>query len=339
MKSSQEKGVVMNGLLKFLLWLWLFAGLGLLRGLFDADVPFGTAASRGAPLIGIWAGVGVAVIAGLLLMNWMALRKERARLLGFVERRNYAWGQDLQLAAPEAYLLLNDGEVNPTEVFKAGILQAVAAGGLYVDSDNGTANEEEGTESEPSPASADLREVDAGVPIVGSVAVLTKNEDVRSGVKECVDRIKAEYGDPEGFIDREVAPRLVEKGYWADEVGLTESGRQAKAILEGRVGAALYDMQAQGGPSIDDDPWNALLAALVMVSTGMPMREAAEGANEVDRARIGEGLPMGDYAMSGLLGWVAFDAFDNIFSDIDSAVSDGGFDGGDGGDGDFGGGE
>ena len=155
------------------------------------------------------------------------------------------------------------------------------------------------------------------------------------------ERIKAEYDDPDGFVQREVEPRLNALGFWAEGSEPTESGRRAKAILEGRVGAALYDMQAHRGPSIDDDPWNALLAALAMVSAGLPMREAAERVNEVDLARIGEGLPTGDYAMSGLLSWMAFDAFEGIFFDIDSAVSEGGFDGdgGDGGDGDFGAGD
>ena len=326
----------MAGFLKFLLGIRLFAGFGIVRGLFDADVPFGTAVSRGAPMIGIWAAVDGAAIGGLVLMGWMATREERARLRGFVERRNYAWGDDLRLAAPEAYLLLNDGEVNPTEVFKAGIMQAVAAGELYVDSED--KDQGPGTHGEAAPSSTDLRQADAGVPVVGSIAVLSKNEGVRASVKECVERIKGEYGDPEGFVVREVAPRLVKSGYWTEGAKATEAGRRAKAILEGRVGAALHDTQTQGGPSIDGDPWNALLAALAMVSAGMPMREAAEGADEVDRARIGEGLPEGAYAMSGLVGWMAFDTFDSVFSDIDSAVSDGGFDDG-GGDGDFGGGE
>ena len=172
----------MYGFLKFLLMLWLFAGFGMLQGLCDAEVSLGTAVSGNAPMIGIWAAVGVAAVSGLVLLDWMAKRKERARLWGFVERRNYARGEDLQLGAPEAYLLLNDGEVNPTQVFKAGILQAVAAGELYVDSDG--ADEKRGSESEPTPASTDLRKVEAGVPIVGSIAVLTKNEGVRASVTE-----------------------------------------------------------------------------------------------------------------------------------------------------------
>ena len=329
----------MAGFLTLLVWLWLFAGLGMLQGLLETDVPFGTALANIAPIIGIWVAVGVALGAGLLLLERMAMRKARARLWGFVLRRDYAWDEELQLAPPETYMLLNDGEVDPTEVFKAGIFQAVAAGGLYVDSDG--PNEKRDTMGEPAPASTDLRQIEAGVPVVGSIAVLTEREGVRSSVNDCVERIKARNDNPAGFIEQEVEPRLVEMGYWAEGVRPTESGARAKSILEGRVGAALYDMQAQAGPSIDDDPGSALLAALAMVSAGMPMRQVAEWADEVDQARIGENLPVGDYAMTGLMGWMAFDTMNYIFSDINSAVSEGGFDGdGDGGgDGDFGGGE
>ena len=311
----------MGGLMKFLLGLWFLAGIGIVRGLVRSDAPFGEAVSAGAPLIALWVVVGVVLVGGLVLMGIVATHSERARLRRFVERRSYNWGEDLKLDAPEAYMLINDGEVNPTEVFKAGILQAIAVGELHVDGENAI-------ERRPS--------ADGPVRAVGSVAALTRSGGGRTSVKECVERIKAKYGSAEKFIEREVAPRLFERNYWAEGFGPTSSGRRAKAILEGRVGAALYDMQARGGPSIDGDPWNALIAALVMVTGDVPMKEAAEGVDRVDQARVGQGLPLGAYAASGLAAWVAMDVFDGISSDIDSAISDGGFGDG-GGDGDFGG--
>ena len=328
----------MNGFLTFVLWAWLIAGIGILERVFGSGVPFGTAFSKGAPIIGIWATVGAVAGAWLFLLHWIATEEERDRLRGFVERRDNASSEDLRLAAPEAYLLLNEGEVKPAEVFKAGILQAVAAGRLLVG--DGSTDLEAGPDWEPTAIRS--RQTAEGAPIFGSAAVLAGDEGVRATTKECVIRIKEEYGNPEGFVEREVEPRLRDLGYWTTEFGITGSGRQAKSILEGRVGAALYDMEARGGLSIDGDPWKALLAALVMVSSGLAMREAEQGAIEVNEAHLGGDLSPESDVTSDLMTWMAFDAFDNILSGIDSAVSDGGFDGGDGGDGgdgDSGGGE
>ena len=264
----------MFGLLKFLSPIWLVIGVGLFIGFLKSlfDTSFGEALSRLAWLIGIWLGVGAVGLVIMFVLGNIGYRKEKSRLLGLIERRDYSGGGDLQIAAPEAYMLLNEFEVNPTEVLKAGILQAVATGQLYVN------NESEpvfGQRESPA-ATSELQPQYVGVPVVGSIAVLVKEEGVRSSVKECVERFKTKYKNPEGFIDQEVMPRLLQMGYLTKGVGLTESGLHAKSILEGRVGAALYEMKQNGGPSIDDDPWNALLAALAMVSTGLPMHAAAE---------------------------------------------------------------
>ena len=68
-----------------------------------------------------------------------------------------------------------------------------------------------------------------------------------------------------------------------------------------------------------------------MVSTGLPSQAAAEGAAEVDRTRLDQGLPLGAYALGGAMGFLAFEGFDQMFVDIDSAVVEGGFEGVDGG--------
>ena len=324
----------MRGLLNFVLMIWIFAGISFVSGLLESDVSFGEAIGNVAPLLGIWGAVGVAAISWLITIGMAEVREEKRWLRGLVERRDYAWGEVLQLGAPEAILLLRDGEANPGEVFEAGVMQGVAAGGLYTDDDH---SEPDG-DAEAARGSTDPGQVADRLPIVGSVEVLTGGEGVRTGVKACVERMKAEYGSPAGFVEREVAPRLVRAGYWSEDVGLTGSGVRARAVLEGRVGAALYDLEAQGGPSIEEDRKRALLAAVVLVSAGMPMREAVEGAEEAGNARIGDLAITGVDVMSDLmLSWFALDAFDHVFADISSAVGDAGFGGGDGGEGGDGG--
>ena len=327
----------MRGLLKFVLMIWFFAGIGFLRGLLDSDVSFGEAIASAAPLLLIWGAVGVIAVAGLIAIGMAEARKEMRWLRELVERRNYAWGEELQLGAPEAFLLLLDGEANPEVVFKAGVMQGVAGGGLYTDGDH---HEPEG-DAETAPGSTHSGQVADSLPMVGSVQVLIGGEGVRTSVKACVERMKSEYGSPAGFVEAEVAPRLFRAGYWSEGVGLTQSGARAKGLLEGRVGAVLYDLEVQGGPSIEEGRERAFLAALVMVSAGMPTREAVAGAEEADRAPIGEPTITGAHVVSGLmLSWFALDALDHVFADIDLAVGDAGFGGGGSGDGgDWGGGE
>ena len=240
----------MRSLLKFVLMIWFFAGFGFVRGLLDSDVTFGEAIGRAAPLLLIWGAVGVVAVAGLIAIGMAEARKEMRWLRELVERRNYAWGEELQLGAPEAFLLLLDGEANPEVVFKAGVMQGVAAGGLYADGDHAEAD----GDAEAAPGSTDPGQLADRLPIVGSVHVLIGGEGVRTSVKACVERMKSQYGSTAGFVESEVAPRLVRAGYWSEGGGLTESGVRAKGLLEGRVGAALYDLEVQGGPSIRGGP-------------------------------------------------------------------------------------
>ena len=54
----------------------------------------------------------------------------------------------------------------------------------------------------------------------------------------------------------------------------------------------------------------------------------AEGAKEGEHAHLGVGMPWGSLAVAGLVGWFSLDAFDSLFSNIDSTVGGFDFDGG-----------
>lgn len=307
-----------------------FFGLMALGGSAD-DIGFSQTMASG---LGTAIKIYIALLVGVLLLILVLINVERTQLKNmlrsFVDRRDYSRGEELGLAAPEAYMLLRGGDARSGETFKLGLLQAVATGNVVVEAEDQRPD--------------DIREIYAAP--IGSLAALAGNKPTPMTVKECVEQIKETYGDPDGFTHQEVIPRLVAAGYATSTSGfegvtLTPEGERVKEVVEGRVGAALYDMQEQGGPTIDGDPKRALFAGVVMATAGMPMALTAAGAREVDQTDISRGQRAYDDGYVGnnyMTSWYMMRGFDSAYGEVDSVGGDGGGfggdgDGGDGGDG------
>ena len=310
------------------------AGFFLAMAAFDSMDKIGFGPTMGSGLgtvVKIWiALIGTALLL-VIVLTYVERTMLKNMLRGLVERRDFSRSEDIQLAAPEAYILMRGSHARPGETFKLGLLQAVATGNVLVAGADQSAT--------------DLRKI-ATAP-VGSLTALAGQGHQPITVQDCVERIKEKYGDPDGFVHQEVIPRLVSAGYATEYSGyevvaLTPEGERVKAVVEGRVGAALYEMQEQDGPSINADPRSALFAGVVMATAGMPMALAAAGAREVDETSIEtDRRASSGYNNDGYMyNWYMFNSFDRAYTEVDSVGGDGGgdFGGGDGGDGGDGGG-
>ena len=103
------------------------------------------------------------------------------------------------------------------------------------------------------------------------------NERGHATVEALALLAREEYGSLDRFAEQVVVPELVNAGLYTRVQGLTAAGEVALTDLEGRMASILREMQLKRGSWVEDEPRQALLAAVLAVAVGR--RRPPEGAD------------------------------------------------------------